>query len=334
MKLTGSGADAPRERATNMEVFLTAEGGMKWSAMVDGKPVISNSDAFASEVGRPDLAATVEVFETVRDRAASLNKSGLCDAIHGRGFAMDGSGFGPESDVFNKSGALLLSAARQWLEKLADESIGLETLAERHLEAGLLEEVSVHRDAQKQVHLKRTAERPAVLEGWPGVGSLDLEFASKDGPVWAELKWAKSADYLFNCLWDTAKLARAVRNGVASAGYLVAGAPVSEWEKRVDYAEVFNFSGFDGASVTNLTPRFAACWDGWRRKNRETYPEELPCPVCTWPEGEVRSENVAGREPWAIRVARVTAPGSSTVKTPHDVPVVAEPQPPETRPQP
>jgi hypothetical protein len=154
------------------------------------------------------------------------------------------------------------------------------------------------------------------LGGWPGVGSLDIEISSASGPVWAELKWAKTADYLFNCLWDAAKLARAVRDGVASAGYLVAGAPVSEWAKGSAYSILFDFSAYPGDSIVTSNPKFENCWRGWRKENTGTYPEQLAAPIFTWPEGEVEMRPDEGGEPWSIRVARVTAPGDETVMAP------------------
>lgn len=114
-----------------------------------------------------------------------------------------------------------------------------------------------------------------------------------------------------------------MREGAAETGYLVAGAPASAWMEQVDYAKVFDFSGFENGSITNFNERFAKCWDGWRRENPSTYPVEIADPVCTWPEGQVSSPNANGPETWIIRVARVTSPGDQTVRAPHDPSVIA-----------
>lgn len=78
------------------------------------------------------------------------------------------------------------------------------------------------------------------LDGWPGVGPVDLTIRLGEDSVAAafvELKWGGGT--LWNCVWDVAKLALAVRQGAARSGYLVAGAPTSEWEKPVRGAELF-----------------------------------------------------------------------------------------------
>lgn len=320
---TGAQASELNGRATEVEEFFVAEGGLWSHAMVDGRFALISSDIFAAEVNREPGGQTVRLFESPAERANYLNKQGVASVIYERGYATDNSGFPDPAVQPNAAGAALLAAAGDWLHEMSMSSTPLEKLQERDLENGLAEKLRETHGARKQVNLKQTADKAAAIRGWPGVGGLDLELQVSDGTAWAELKWAKSADYLYNCLWDAAKLATAVREGAADTGYLVAGAPASAWMRQIDYAKVFDFSGFENGSITNYNKRFASCWDGWRRENANTYPIEIADPVCTWPEGQVSSPNPNGSEPWIIRVARVTSPGSETVLTPYEQPALA-----------
>ncbi len=322
-RIAGAQAVELNGRATEVETFFIAEGGSWSHAMIDGKFALISSNMFAAEIDEESDGLTVRLFESPADRAGYLNELGVASAIQDRGFATQNSAYRDLEGQPNAADAALLAAASDWFQEIDKTSTPLEKLQERHLENGLLEKLGDTHKARKQINLKKSAERPAVLNGWPGVGSLDLELQTPTGTAWAELKWAKSADYLYNCLWDAAKLATAVREGAADTGYLVAGAPVSAWTEEIDYAKVFEFSGFEKGSITNFNERFASRWDGWRRENANTYPSEIADPVCTWPEGQVSSANPHGFEPWIIRVARVTSPGSETVLTPHEQPVLA-----------
>ncbi len=146
------------------------------------------------------------------------------------------------------------------------------------------------------------------LKGWPGAGALDIEIGGPSSPTWIELKWAKQAGTLFNCLWDAGKLAQAIREGQASYGYLVAGAPGAEWEKTTPYRELFSVSCHrDQELVTEHVKE----WRRWWRENQNTFPIEMPAPVITVPVGRVAFDSATG-QPWQIKVARVEVPGAAT----------------------
>jgi hypothetical protein len=139
-----------------------------------------------------------------------------------------------------------------------------------------------------------------------------LEIQTDGPPAWVELKWAKQVGTLHNCLWDAAKLACAVRDGVASVGYLVAGAPAEEWAKQSPYTRLFGFSSHSGDSIAaDYEPSFR----GWLAENENTYPKILATPVCTAPVGEVDQVDAGGTS-WVVRVARVFSHGSQTFEAP------------------
>lgn len=308
---TGEAAKRLIDQMTDTHVFLTADGRMA-AGQAGVKFCTFTYDSLAYDAGMPERSITVRTYDSPEERAEDLNERGAASAIHSRGWAIKPIGQVLQSSAAEDMGGHLLVAARRWMDTMATESVDLASLTEGKFELGLLEALKVTCVARRQVTLKGSSSRAPVLSGWPGVGGLDIEIQADKGVAWAELKWAKSSNVLHNCLWDAAKVARAVRDGVATSGYLVAGAPVSVWAENVDYAGVFDFSGFSDDSIMTKSPRFESCWRKWNRENVNTYPVDLPTPICTWPEGEVKCENEAG-EPWAIRVARVTAPGVNEI---------------------
>ena len=148
---------------------------------------------------------------------------------------------------------LLLHGLRGWASAFersdGDPMATTEVAFEKTLVLHLAELVG----ARRQINVKEQ------MTGWPGVGSLDIELAETDPQTWVELKWAKAAGTLFNCLWDVGKLAQAICEGRAAYGYLVAGAPVAEWRKDTPYRRLFGVScHLDGALVTQYERRGAA----------------------------------------------------------------------------
>lgn len=310
--MLGEAARKLVDEMTETYVFLRADGRMV-SGQVGNKYCTYMDSSLAYDAGMPERSMTVSIYDSPEERAADLNDRGAASVIFSRGWAIRPVFESTKSGEAESMGGHLLAASGSWLRSMGEEGTDLASLREGDFEHGLRDALAELRDTARQVRLKGSETREPVLKGWPGVGDLDIQIASDDGPVWAELKWAKSAGTLSNCLWDAAKLACAVRDGAAVAGYLVAGAPVSEWEKEVDYASLFNFSGFSGDSIFTFNSGFAKCWRDWCEENKNTYPVNIATPICTWPEGQVVARNSTG-EPWAIRVARVTAPGDSTTK--------------------
>lgn len=310
--MLGEAAQELIDQMTDAHVFVRADGRMT-SGQVGDRFCTFTDDSLAHDAGMAELSLTATTYDSPEERASDLNDRGVASAILGRGWAIRPIGEATRSGRAEDMGGHLLAASTRWLNSMEEEGTDLASLREGHFEYGLRDALAELRDTARQIRLKGNESRSPILEGWPGVGDLDIQITSDDGPVWAELKWAKGAGTLSNCLWDAAKLGCAVRDGVAATGYLVAGAPVSEWEKNVDYASLFSFSGFSRDSIFSYNPRFAKCWRDWCEENENTYPIEIATPICTWPEGQVVAPNSAGK-PWAVRVSRVTAPGTGTIE--------------------
>lgn len=159
-----------------------------------------------------------------------------------------------------------------------------------------------------EIDLKASANRELALDRWPGLGRVDVMLGrSTERPVWVELKWGKSAGTLHNCAWDAAKLAEALRSQVASRGYLVAGAPASQWSKAGQAAQLFASKAWHSDEIVS---GFASSWRTWLDEGGATGLVDLPSPLVTTPVGRVIVP-VEHDEDWEIRVSRVDAPGSA-----------------------
>ena len=197
---------------------------------------------------------------------------------------------------------LLLHGLRSSAAKLELDGGDPRKIRETAFEQALFPHLAELGDARRQINIK------GVLRGWPGVGDLDIELGGKTAPTWVELKWAKQAGTLFNCLWDAGKLAQALREGRARYGYLVAGAPVAEWQKATPYSKLL--LGVSCHHDATLVTEYLKPWSDWLRENPNTFPIEMPTPVMTLPIGRVALDSAG--EPWQIHVARVEAPGTTT----------------------
>lgn len=195
---------------------------------------------------------------------------------------------------------LLLAAIRAWAAGTDGARSDPGALTEPKFEVELFPHL------QRLIGARRQVDINEVMAGWPRVGRLDIELAGSRAPIWVELKWAKRADTLHNCLWDAAKLAQALREGKAQYGYLVAGAPVTEWQRANPPSRLFGVSNHQADSLVGDYPKW---WPFWADENANTYPLELPSPVITVPVGRVRVAGPDGHT-WLIRVARVEAPGN------------------------
>jgi hypothetical protein len=175
------------------------------------------------------------------------------------------------------------------------------------------------------VALRYTANPLSVKRGhkvnftqWqPKIGPVDVAVLAEDAPpppAFVELKWG--AGTLYNCVWDAAKMAVAVAGGYASRGFLLAGAPESDWTAAVRGAELFD-TGTRSASY--LFNEYADCWAKWR-KEVKTRPQSIPSRLDTVVV-ESAQMLIAG-EPWRLRAAEVLVPSDTPW---HTVPVLARP---------
>ena len=206
------------------------------------------------------------------------------------------------SDEDDRTQHLLLHALRCWAAEFEDAGGDPMAIRETAFEQTLAPHLRALVATRTQVQIK------GLLDGWPGVGSLDVELLEGDEAAWVELKWAKKADTLHNSVWDTAKLAQAIREHAAGSGYLVAGAPEAQWNKNTAYRRLFDVSCHHD---TQLLTEYASSWRAWHAENTRTFPKVLPTPIITLPVGDVRF-NAPDGEQWIIRVALVHALGTGT----------------------
>jgi len=238
-----------------------------------------------------------------RDRYANSHQPG--EILEMRGWLDERPGTGNGSA--RSTGGLILGCLEDWMKVVEEGSVAFGSLDEKAFQVELAERMARSREVLVEKYLKDQGDGRTVLAGW-APGGLDLEISSTDGPVWAELKWAKRYGTLFNCLWDVAKLAAGLREGVAAEGFLVAGAPVAEWERNHPYKEFFRFSTHTGSS---LFADHEKSWRGWYEENQDTYPKAIATPISTIPVGQAVGRDATGEE-WAIKVSRIVAPGAET----------------------
>ena len=102
------------------------------------------------------------------------------------------------------------------------------------------------------------------LHGWVGLGLVDVVFRWADRrPTFLELKCGAGKNVLRPCVWDAVKLSTAVLGRNAGSGYLLAGAPTSDWRARVPGADLFESAEWDTLG-THVRDRFLADWRFWQ----------------------------------------------------------------------
>ena len=304
-RLIGKEAEAATKDLPEREVVLGGEGSSAWFKEGDGfYYLVYGGWAFPSPDGDDDPLFEGSALR-FRDRASRdryMREEGPMDAYRARGWMVEPPGL-LESSI-SGVGSLILSACQGWMRDLSESGTKGATLKEADLQKALFKRMSSDSELRRELDVRKKHDQPGAIPGW-NPGGVDLVVDSDDGDVWVELKWAKSYGTLFNCLWDAAKLAGAVRSGAAVAGYLVAGAPAAEWEKDHPYGGLFTFHTWEGGSIVR---EFAKDWRGWRDENPSTFPTEVVDPIQILPIGFVRG----GADDWEIRVARVIAPGEAT----------------------
>lgn len=158
-------------------------------------------------------------------------------------------------------------------QALAGTASALGTMAradfgERGLEAALAEQLEQLADeswaeVRRQVGVK---QKP-----WPGLGPVDLALADATGDLVALAELKCDGAKLYECSWDMAKLALCCAAGLAPFAFLVAAAPVEDWETNPG-RELFA-ARFWGADV--LLERFGRDFAHWRGQVH-SHPKQLP----------------------------------------------------------
>jgi hypothetical protein len=145
-------------------------------------------------------------------------------------------------------------------------------------------------------------------ELWPRLGGVDLVLLyPTEKPVAIELKCGSGRDALGPCAWDALKLCFALQIGEASAGYLLAATPASDWALRFRGAELFETATVEALV---LRERFLDWWRHWERLG-DPMPREVPGRFRTRTVGLVPFE-VDGRA-WELRVAAISVEGRDRI---------------------
>jgi hypothetical protein len=147
-----------------------------------------------------------------------------------------------------------------------------------------------------------TARRQAAMRtpNWqPKPGNVDLEVLTEQRHrviTWMEVKWGDSN--LWNCVWDVAKTALAVRDGLCDRAYLVAGLSDQAMSRRPsDGAEFLNDGRWDTAEDVML--RYRDYWLYWNDQVK-TRPLRLPDRIETVVDRRSGSLEVGGRRGWVL----------------------------------
>jgi hypothetical protein len=135
---------------------------------------------------------------------------------------------------------------------------------------------------------------------WPGLAPADVTLL-RDGrrPTVLELTCGHGLNALGECVWDAAKAALLLQEGVAAGAFLVAAARREDWERPVRGSEFFADAVHDTELLRVL---YGDWWRMWE-EGGEPQPSELP---HRWRTRAVASTSVevAGVE-WIVRAAEV-----------------------------
>ena len=195
-----------------------------------------------------------------------------------------------------------LAATRAMLAAVPESARTLEELPVPPVEADFERELVRCVQAHLPDEIEVKTQYPVALEGWPGVGAVDLALVPPNGaPVLCELKWGKGT--LFNCAWDALKLATALAEGSTATGAdLIAGAPRKDWERLEAGAELFEET--DDYETELFLLRHRDGFAHWR-KEVKTRPGIVPNHFSIDVAEDSRfALNIQG-EPWEIRWATV-----------------------------
>lgn len=154
--------------------------------------------------------------------------------------------------------------------------------------------------AQPEAAFSVSTQLKLPIPDWPRLGSVDLALTwlPKEHAL-LELKCGDGSDTLGPCVWDALKCAFALRAGLASAAYLLAGAPQAKWDAPTKGAEFFS----TGSWVTaELRDSYAGWWLHWE-KCGDPQPARLPRSFNSVALGTFPLH--IGSTLWELRLARV-----------------------------
>ena len=139
--------------------------------------------------------------------------------------------------------------------------------------------------------------------GWVGLGLVDLVFRRPDRlPTFLELKCGAGKHTLSACVWDAVKLAAGLLAGNAEAGYLLAGAPLAQWQKPILGAQLFDSRAW-WTSSNEIRGAYSMWW--WKWQNEPNIPGRVAATFHTKKLGSFPFQ-IAGA-PWELRLARIEA---------------------------
>lgn len=137
--------------------------------------------------------------------------------------------------------------------------------------------------------------------GWIGLGNVDVVFRRPDLlPTFLELKCGAKSDSLGPCVWDAVKVAAGVLAGNAEAGYLLAGAPLAQWQKPILGAQLFDSRAWR-TSGSEIRGAYSGWWWMWQKGPH--IPGRVAATFHTKKLDSFRFQ-IAGT-PWELRLAKV-----------------------------
>ena len=136
---------------------------------------------------------------------------------------------------------------------------------------------------------------------WPRLGAADAALRRNGQTVLLELK----AYELGPCCWDVFKCAVAIREGVASAAYLLACAPVAVWNGKAPGPELFEDAQW---SAPDMYDRYGSWWRKWRQESG--MPPAVPATGSTRRVAAAAFDH--GGAPWELRLVRVMVDPAGT----------------------
>lgn len=154
-------------------------------------------------------------------------------------------------------------------------------------------------------------QAPVDFDVWPRLGNIDVVLAWRDNaPVLMELKCGSGIDAIGECAWDAAKLALCLQREAGGAAFLLAGAPVADWQKPIRGTEFFSHGPHEAALVRVLYA------DWFRQFEGRDDPQPSALPRSWWTEHVHSAGFQVGGINWELRLAQVFVSGKELTPWP------------------